>query len=240
MTSTNSSRTISMGMSLWYFFISLVLNSLGNVLTLETSDHIHPAILGSAYWTAAEANLGYAVLGDNKLALFWAFFGLGVLVCFLNALLIHKLDWRRIAGNIAFMLPFAIFIQWFADLFEAVMPQADSWGLDIFYVLLNFFGVFLIGIAISIYQRVNLVLHSQDDLFQITRFRYVNGNATVAMWLTYIPPTIMGLIAYFMTGQIQNIGFGTIFAFLFQGSFTGWGDRHIFPRLKHQALDMGN
>ena len=111
---------------------------------------------------------------------------------------------------------------------------------DILYVLLNFFGVFLIGTAISIYQRVNLVLHSQDDLFQIIRFKYVHGNAAVAMWLSYLPPTIFGLIVFLATGRIDNIGIGTIFAFLCQGSFTGWADKHVFPKLKHQALDMGN
>ena len=137
------------------------------------------------------------------------------------------------------MLPFSLFIQWFANLFES-LPQATSWVGDILYVLLNFFGVFLIGTAISIYQRVNLVLHSQDDLFQIIRFKYVHGNAAVAMWLSYLPPTIFGLIVFLATGRIDNIGIGTIFAFLCQGSFTGWADKHVFPKLKHQALDMGN
>ncbi len=231
-------RTISMAESVTYFVISLVINSLGNVLTLISSDHVHPSFLGSAYWTAADADLGHAFLGNNSWVLFWAFFGLGVLISFLNALLLHKLDWKRIGGNIAFMLPFSLFIQWFANLFEA-LPQATNWAGNIAYVLLNFFGVFLIGTAISIYQRVNLVLHSQDDLFQIIRFKYVHGNAAVAMWLSYLPPTIFGLIAFLATGRIDNIGIGTIFAFLFQGSFTGWADKHVFPKLKHQALDMG-
>ncbi|QLL69086.1 fructose permease [Lactobacillus sp. 3B(2020)] len=235
----NSKRTISLAQSLGYFTISLVINSLGNVLTLISSDHVHPSFLGSAYWTAADADLGHAFLGNNAWVLFWAFFGLGVFISFLNALLLKKLDWKRIGGNIAFMLPFLLFIQWFANLFES-LPQATSWVGNILYVLLNFFGVFLIGTAISIYQRVNLVLHSQDDLFQIIRFKYVHGNATVAMWLSYLPPTVFGLIAFLVTGRIDNIGIGTIFAFLFQGSFTGWADKHVFPKLKHQALDMGN
>lgn len=238
-TPVNSNRTISLTQSLGYFAISLVINSLGNVLTLISSDHIHPSFLGSAYWTAADADLGHAFLGNNAWVLFWAFFGLGVFISFLNAFLLKKLDWKRIGGNIAFMLPFSLFIQWFANLFES-LPQATSWVGDILYVLLNFFGVFLIGTAISIYQRVNLVLHSQDDLFQIIRFKYVHGNAAVAMWLSYLPPTIFGLIVFLATGRIDNIGIGTIFAFLCQGSFTGWADKHVFPKLKHQALDMGN
>ena len=64
-------RTISMAESVTYFVISLVINSLGNVLTLISSDHVHPSFLGSAYWTAADADLGHAFLGNNSWVLFW-------------------------------------------------------------------------------------------------------------------------------------------------------------------------
>ena len=59
------------------------------------------------------------------------------------------------------------------------MPDAHSLPMVVLYVLINFLGVTLIGVAISIYQRVNLVLHPADDLFQILRFRYFKGNATL-------------------------------------------------------------
>lgn len=42
-------RTISMPVSIAYFALSIVINSMGNVLTLVTSSHIHPQFLGSAY-----------------------------------------------------------------------------------------------------------------------------------------------------------------------------------------------
>ena len=50
----------------------------------------------------------------------------------------------------------------------------------------------------------------------------------------------MAIIAAVMQGGIYNFGLGTLFALLFQGAITGWADRHIFPKLKHQALDIGN
>lgn len=65
-------RTISLTASWAYFALSIVINSMGNVLTLVTSSHVHPQFLGSAYWTAAENNLGIAVLGNNSMTLFWA------------------------------------------------------------------------------------------------------------------------------------------------------------------------
>ncbi|GAX01278.1 hypothetical protein C5L25_000931 [Secundilactobacillus silagei JCM 19001] len=235
----SSHRNISMAASLGYFAISLVINSLGNVLTLVTSTHIHPSFLGSAYWTAAESNLGHALLGDNSLVLFWAFLVLGMIVALLNAALMHHFEWKRILGNFAFLLPFSLFIQWFGDIFNRIMPNAYSPGMVTLYVIINFIGVACMGTAISIYQRVNLVLHPADDLTQILRFRYCHGNVTLAMWFSYVPPTIMGIIAVLMTGSLVNIGIGTLFAFLFQGSITGIADRIVFPKLKHQALDVG-
>ncbi|MFC6207310.1 fructose permease [Levilactobacillus tongjiangensis] len=235
-------RTISMSKAIAYFALSLVINSAGNVLTLVTSAKIHPSFLGAAYWSAAEANLGTAFHWN----LFWAFLIMGFLTAVLNAVLIHHWDWKRIAGNMIFMVPFSALIQVFEDFFDgkypalfAGLPDAHSTGMVIFYIALNFLGVAFIAVAISIYQRVNLVLHPADDLMQILRFRYFKGQAAKAMWASYIPPTIMAIIAIIITRQFTNFGLGTVFAFLAQGGITGVADRVIFPKLKHQAVDVG-
>lgn len=54
---------ISMTQSVIFFILSLVINSLGNVLTIVTSAHVHPGFLRSAYWTAAQTNLANALGG---------------------------------------------------------------------------------------------------------------------------------------------------------------------------------
>ncbi|APR07352.1 MULTISPECIES: hypothetical protein [Lentilactobacillus] len=235
-------RTISMSKSITFFIISLVINSAGNVLTLVTSAQIHPSYLGSAYWTAAEANLAVA-FGWN---LFWTFLILGVVITILNAILVGHWSWRRALGNLVFMVPFSALIQVFEDFFLGKypalfsgFPPAKTPFMIGFYIVLNFLGVAMIGTAISIYQRVNLVLHPADDLMQILRFKYFKGNANTAMWASYIPPTLMAILAFAITRQFTNFGIGTIFAFLFQGGITGIADTKIFPNLKHQALDVG-
>ncbi|WP_429970828.1 fructose permease [Fructilactobacillus sp. Tb1] len=235
---TKTPRTISMRVSIIYFIISLVINSLGNVLTLVTSAKVFPSFLGSAYWTAAETNLSIAFHWN----LFWTFVLIGFLVIILNALLLHKWDWGRAIGNLIFMIPFSWLIQVFYDFFNNVvkLPAGRTPGLISLYILINFFGISLIAIAISIYQRVNLVLHPNDDLMQIIRFKYLHGNAKLAMWYSYIPPTIIGIIAILITRRIAFYGIGTIFAFLFQGSITGLADKFVFPKLKHQAIDTTN
>ncbi|MHA5168002.1 fructose permease [Oenococcus oeni] len=234
-------RTISMQSSIAYFILSLVINSAGNVLTLVTSAKIHPSYLGAAYWTAATANFGDALNWN----LFWAFIIIGVLTVILNAILIGHWSWSRAIGNMIFMVPFSALIQVFADFFNGVypvfkgLPEARSLGMIILYIVLNFFGVALIATAISIYQRVNLVLHPADDLMQVLRFKYFKGNAAAAMWVSYIPPTVLAIIALIIDHQFTNLGLGTIFAFLFQGGITGFADKRVFLHLHHQALDVG-
>ncbi|WP_022791075.1 fructose permease [Weissella halotolerans] len=236
MTQEHSDNTkISMTESIMYFVFSLLINALGNVFTIVTSSHIHPQFLGSAYWTAAQVNLGEAL----HISLFWTFLIFGMLTSLLNAALMHKFDIKRILGNLVFMVPFSAFIDLFAGFFNKVMPDATSWPMIIAYIMINFLGVALIATGISIYQRVNLVLHPADDLMQILRFRYFHGKAGIAMWISYTPPTIMAIVAWIMTGKLKNFGLGTLFAFLCQGSITGWADKHIFPSLKHQRLDVG-
>ncbi|MGV0167763.1 fructose permease [Furfurilactobacillus sp. WILCCON 0119] len=237
-----SGRSISMVSAIGFFVLSLVINAAGNVLTLVTSAKIHPSFMGSAYWTAAEVNLGNAIHWN----LFWAFLIFGMLTTVLNAILVGKWEWWRALGNLIFMVPFSALIQVFADFFNGVyaniftgLSTAHGIGMTSLYVILNFLGVVLIAIAISLYQRVNLVLHPADDLMQILRFKYCHGNANVAMWASYIPPTLMAIIAFAITRQFTNFGLGTLFAFLFQGGITGLADRYVFPHLKHQAVDVG-
>lgn len=237
----HSKRTISMSQSIMYFVISLIINSAGNVLTLVTSAHIFPSYLGAAYWSAAEVNLGNAFHWN----LFWAFLIMGIATMILNAILVGKLEWGRMIGNLLFMVPFSFLIQIFGDFFDGKfsifsgLPNADSAGMITLYIILNFVGVALIATAISIYQRVNLVLHPADDLMQILRFKYFKGSAGKAMWASYIPPTIMAIVAFIITRRFENFGIGTLFAFLFQGGITGIADKLVFKKLHHQALDVG-
>ncbi|GLB46930.1 hypothetical protein WR164_09090 [Philodulcilactobacillus myokoensis] len=236
MSSKKTPRTISMTSSVIYFAISLVFNSAGNVLTLISSAKIHPSFLGAAYWTAAENNLGIAL----HWSLFWAFFGLGLLTAVLNAILVGHWSWSRVFGNIIFLGPFSLLIQFFDNIFVGLLPEAHGIVADIIYVLMNFLGVAMIAMAISIYQRVNLALHPADDLMQILRFKYCHGNAATAMWFSYIPPTVMAIIAFCITRDLGgSFGVGTLFAFFFQGGITGLSDKYVFPNLKHQAIDVG-
>lgn len=89
-----------------------------------------------------------------------------------------------------------------------------------FYVrlLLDIIGLYCVAMAVSMYARANLIMHPNDDLAYIIRFKYIHGSAVLSQWLSYIPPVVIISASYFFTGKLYAIGFGTIFALLFQGS----------------------
>lgn len=207
------------------FVISILINALGNALTVSLN-------LGSAFWTAAAVNLSHALpisLG-NMLVLN------GFLIIAANAILLRKLEWRRIAGNLIFMVPFSYLVGWFTQL---VMLTPINHLPLIPRILLDFLGVAFIGTGISIYQRINVMLHPADDLMQILRFNYFHGNATAAQITSFMPPLIAIVITFFFTHQIYAVNIGTIFALLFQGAIVAWADKHIMPKLKHRNLSRG-
>lgn len=208
----------------WAFLgLSLLINSIGHALTVVMN-------LGSAVWTASAVNLYHLW----PLSLQATLFTCGVVVVIMNAILIHQIIWRRIIGNLLFTLPFSVLIQWFTGLIQRTGITALPLGIRI---IIDVFGVLCVALATSIYQRANLILHPNDDFMQIIRFRYLKGNATIAQMVHYIPPVIIMVITFLISGQLWAVNVGTAICLFFQGTFIGYFDKHVFLNLKHYGLD---
>lgn len=204
--------------------ISILINSCGNALTVALN-------MGSALWTTSSVNishfLGFSLTG----VLFWE----GVAVVLTNALFLGKFDWRRILGNFVFMLPFSYLVGKIAELFAKTgLPALPVLAK----VLLDIGGILMIAAGVSIYQRVNLFLHPNDDFMQIIRFKFFHGNAAIAQTGSFLVPIVLIVICVVATHSIWAINIGTVFSFLFQGYFVGLCDRIVFPKLNHQNLDF--
>lgn len=101
-------------------------------------------------------------------------------------------------------------------------------------IALDILGIVMIAIAISIYQRLNLILHPIDEMTNILRFQYFNSNANLAQWVNFSVPAIVILILGLIYHQVVAVNIGTAFALLFQGTLINSADRFIFPKLKHR------
>lgn len=218
----DADRNLTMRMTLIYFFISLFINALGNGLTIASN-------LGSALWTASAVNLAGVL--PISLANMLIIIGTGGLI--INGLLTHSWDIRRIIGNILFMLMFSYLVQAVTRLLLHLgMAEVNLMG-RIFFDLA---GLIFISVAISIYQRVNLILHPLDDTMQIVRFKFFHGNSVLAQLAIYSIPVVLILIVFLTTHHVEAVGIGTLFALLCQGPLIGYADKLIFPSLKHQGM----
>ncbi|MCK8617928.1 hypothetical protein LNP00_06125 [Fructobacillus sp. M158] len=211
---------------LFYFILSLTLDALGNGLSVSTN-------LGSAPWTAGAANLAH--LTGLPIALF---LGLTtVLVATANIFFAHKLDWRRFFGNILFGVLFSLLAGVFTSLFMVFhFIDYPIWAK----VIIDILGLSTIGVGISIYQRVNVILHPIDDLTNILRFSYFHGSAPKAQMSNFVVGVMISLACWLLSGTVVALNVGTAFAFFCQGSIIAWSDRYIFPSLVHGNMDKSH
>ncbi|MFT8871963.1 MAG: hypothetical protein ABF868_06690 [Sporolactobacillus sp.] len=205
-----------------YFIFSIILNALGNALTITLN-------LGSALWTASAVNVANLI----HVSVSYTLFAFGVGVIFANSWILRKMEWRRVIGNLIFMVPFSVLIGLICS--WTIFQRLDTLPLPA-RVTLDFIGVALIAMAISIYQRVNFVLHPCDELMQIVRFKFFNGSAAIAQSVTFLPPVLIVMLCWIASGRLYAINAGTVFALLFQGALVDLFDRRIFPSLKHRGM----
>ncbi|XEO94718.1 hypothetical protein ACBP45_04175 [Latilactobacillus sakei] len=215
-------RKLTVFETLFYFIISILLNGLANALTVATN-------LGSAIWTASAANLASYLHSGLGLILFLY----GIIVIFVNIILLRRVDMRRIIGNLIFIMPFSYLVQQFTKMFVELGVGRLSFGPRI---ALDLVGVVLIGVAVSIYQRVRIVLHPNDDLSYILRFSFFHGNAAIGQYVSYTLPLLVVLFCWLQTKSLVAINIGTAISLVIQGPITGWSDKHVFTHLKHRTM----
>lgn len=206
---------------LYYLGLSIIINSAGNALAISSN-------LGSAVWTGSAVNLSKWI----NIPLGTTLFLYGIIVTISNQLLLGSFDRRRFFSNLLFTVPFSYLVAFFTWIFNTIsVPEQD------FYIrlILDIIGLYCVAMAVSMYSRSNLIMHSNDDLAYIIRFKYIHGSAVISQWLSYIPPILIIGASYVFTGKLYAIGFGTIFALLFQGAMMKWSDTHAFPKLKHHV-----
>lgn len=159
---------------------------------------------------------------------------LGAALVIATILITRKIQGWRTVKNVVFMVLFAALVNWLSKWFE----QTPLMTLPIIVrVLLDFGGIGLIAAGVSLYQRVNWMLHPCDDLMQIVRFRFFEGSANRAMLAVYLPAVFITVLCVWDTHHLWAVNIGTIFALVFQGWLIGVADRRLFRQLKHRGFD---
>lgn len=204
----------------YYFVLSLLLNAIGNGLTVAAN-------MGSSMWTASAANIAL----DFNFSISWVLIIYGASQILINIALTRRFDAPRILGNIIFISLFGPFVGIFKQFFLTLgIPNLPLPLIIIF----DLFGICLIAVAISIYQRLNLILHPGDEMTNILRFQYFKGNAKIAQWVNFSIPALIMIILTIIFRQITAVNIGTVFALFFQGTVLGYADIYIFPKLTYR------
>jgi uncharacterized membrane protein YczE len=200
-------------------FLGLVINALGNGLTVATN-------MGTSPWTASEVNLGH-MLGTT---VGWPMFIVGAITAIINQFLIGKWDALRFFGEILFISCFSYFVNTFVALFTHLgvtqLPLIPK-------VIVCLLGVAIFCCAISLYQRANLIMHPNDDTTNIIRFRFFKGKVVQAQIVNFLVPMIIIVVTVVMTHKIYSVNIGTIFCIFFNGPLIGISDKYIWPKLHH-------
>ncbi|GEO44244.1 membrane protein [Companilactobacillus alimentarius] len=195
------------------------MNAFGNGLCIS-------ADMGSGLWTAAAVNLNKWFAINIGLVLFI----FGVVNALTNQFLIKHFDGRRLVGQILYVLFFSYFVDIFTNLLTAVgVPNLPI----VVRAILSCLGVVFFCVAISLYQRANIVMHPNDDTTNILRFFYLKGNSTKAQIIDFLPPIIIIVIAAFAIHNVYSVNIGTLFSFMFNGILIATADKIIWPQLKH-------
>lgn len=206
-----------------YFGLSIIINSFGNALTVALN-------LGSPLWTATCVNVSQAIHWSlGNIMVIW-----GTLLIVINTILIRKIDLKRISKSAIFMVLFSYLVSWLSSILKHSLIMTMNLPVRI---LVDLFGICLVSLGVSMYQRVNWMLHPADDLMQIIRFKFFNGNSTKAMFAVYLPAIIIVAVTFLINHRIIAINIGTIFGLLFQGPLIGICDQICFKRLKHHNLN---
>jgi len=216
----NGPRSLTPKETLFFFVAGLLLNAFGNGLTVSTN-------MGSAPWTAATANL--ANVTHTNIAVYLGIFGF--VAAIVVTLMLRHFDAKQFFGNLIFVALFSLTLsytnQFFIDLGVGQLPTLIRFLIDLV-------GLAFIGAGVSISQRLHFVLHPLDDMTNVMRFNYFNGNVVIAQTINFAIPMSISLIVWLLTGKIIAINVGTIIAFLGMGIVIGTADRFVFPQLKHR------
>ncbi|MEJ6401158.1 hypothetical protein [Nicoliella lavandulae] len=199
--------------------LGLFIDAYGNSLTIMTNN-------GNGIWTAVavDFNLLFGI------AIPWTLFGFGILNIIINQVLIRRFDLWRIGSGIVYM----VFFSYFIDVFNRMNVALGITRVNtVVSLLLSLLGVLLIGIAISMYQRANILMHPNDDTTNILRFKYFHGSAIKAQFTDMGVIAILIIICSLYLHRIDAIGIITVVGFLLLGPIIQISDKLVLPKLKH-------
>ncbi|MBS9338090.1 hypothetical protein G6R29_00365 [Fructobacillus sp. M2-14] len=203
-----------------FFLIGLVLVAAGNAMTIVSG-------AGNGMWTASALGVGTVI--HQPFALMW--FALGVIVIFVNAILVKEWDWFTAVGEFFFVLFFAQLIHVFVSTFSYYQGKVHAGPME--KIGLVVLGILIVCLGTSFYQRANLWMYPTDSLTDILACRFFRGNVFLGQIVAFAPAVFIILLVALKEHELVGVQLGTILALAFNGELIDCFNKHAFTSLKH-------
>lgn len=206
---------VSIKKKLWFLFVSIFLNSLGGALTVIANVGVSP-------WSAAGINM------ENYLSIS---FGTALLISSLILQIIvvvveKNIPFKRIVFDFLYMFVYSYGVDAWLYAFKGLHIESVAMNYAIFFI-----GMIFVAIAISIYVKLDIVLHPIDLFYKMLRDRFFNGNVVKAQLINYGIPIVLAILFGILDHDIVALSIGTIIYFLLFGKVLDTIDKKINIRI---------
>lgn len=209
---------VSVQKKLSFLFLSIFLNTLGGALTVIANIGVSP-------WSAAGINMEFYFSISLGTALLISSLILQIIVIVVE----KTTSIKRIMFDFLYMFFYSYGVDAWLYAFK---------GLDIGAVIINyfmfFFGMVLVAIAISIYVKLDIVLHPIDLFYKMLRDRVFNGNIVKSQFINYGIPIFLAILFGLLNHHIVALSIGTVVYFILFGKILEIIDNRIDLKLKSE------
>lgn len=206
---------ISIQKKLWYLFVSIFLNTLGGALTVIANVGVSP-------WSAAGINMEYYFSVSLGTALLISSVILHVIV-----ILVEKnIPVRRIIFDFLYMFLYSYGVDSWLYVLKHWHVESVAMNYVIFFV-----GMVLVAISISIYVKLDIVLHPIDLFYKMLRDRFFGGSVVKAQLINYGIPIFLAVFFGLLNHNIEALSIGTIIYFLIFGKILATVDKELNIKL---------
>lgn len=157
----------------------------------------------------------------------------GVTALIINYFAYKDSSVKRSMFNLLFLLSFSYLV----DLWYYILPDITIESYTI-RLALNILGIIFIAAGVSIYLRLNVVLHPVDELLQIFRLQVYRGNVVKAQITSLSIPLLGSLVFWIVSGNLYAVNVATLFSFFIYGLFHCLFRQIFFPEFKIKCTNF--
>lgn len=195
-----------------YLVIAITGNALGTALMANSS-------LGMTAWGSSASNVGsyfHLSIGLGFIILSVLFYGVSIIIR-------KKFDFIEFIESTIFLLSFSFL----ADAFINLLPSFIELNM-VYRVMINILGMMILLFSIAVHIRLHRFVHPMDVFLSTIqdKLKSISKGTYFAYFVGFSIAIIFGLLS----GEIKDIGFGTVMTLLSSGLVMKYYNKWILDK----------